>query len=49
MGQDRLNNPAITKIEKGNLDTITSDEIIDRFAQLKPRQHSLILPPQQEE
>lgn len=43
MGQDRL----IMTIEKENLHAITHDNIIDRFAQLKPRRHSLILPPQQ--
>lgn len=47
MGQDRLNDLAIMSIEKNNLDAITPDKIIDRFAQLKPRRHSLILPPQE--
>lgn len=45
MGQDRLNDLAVMSIEKGNLNAITPDNVIDRFAQLKPRRHSLMLPP----
>ncbi|KAI4802931.1 hypothetical protein KUCAC02_006498 [Chaenocephalus aceratus] len=48
MGQERLNDLAIMSIAKDFLDAITPDDIIDRFAQLKPRRHSLTLPPQQE-
>lgn len=47
MGQDRLNDLAIISIEKDTLHAITPDNIIDRFAQLKPRRRSLMLPPQQ--
>ncbi|KAI4817225.1 hypothetical protein KUCAC02_009501 [Chaenocephalus aceratus] len=48
MGQERLNDLAIMSIAKDFLDAITPDNIIDRFAQLKPRRHILTLPPQQE-
>ncbi|XP_077100036.1 zinc finger MYM-type protein 1-like [Siphateles boraxobius] len=46
MGQDRLNDLAIMSIEKDNLNDINPDSVIDRFAQLKPRRYSLMLPQQ---
>lgn len=45
MGQDRLNDLAIMMIEKENVAAISRDSIIDRFAKLKPRRYSLMLPP----
>uniref|UniRef100_A0A8C6KAF0 HAT C-terminal dimerisation domain-containing protein n=1 Tax=Nothobranchius furzeri TaxID=105023 RepID=A0A8C6KAF0_NOTFU len=47
MDQERLNDLSIMSIEKETLDVITPDQIIDRFAKLKPRRHSLILLPLQ--
>nr|XP_054606904.1 zinc finger MYM-type protein 1-like [Nothobranchius furzeri] len=47
MDQERLNDLFIMSIEKETLDVITPEQIIDRFAKLKPRRHSLILLPLQ--
>ncbi len=48
MGQERLNDLAIMSIEKKNLQGINPDNVIDRFAKLKQRRYSLVLPPQSE-
>ena len=45
MEQDRLNDLAVIMIERKNLATITKDDIINRFAKLKPRRYGLLLPP----
>ncbi len=47
MGQERLNDLAIMSIEKKNLQGINPDNVIDRFAKLKQRRYSLVLPPKQ--
>ena len=46
MGQERLNDLAVMMIERENVSVISRDSVIDRFANLKPRRYSLMLPPQ---
>lgn len=45
MGQDRLNELAVLSIERELVGEINEDEVIDEFAKLKSRRHTLILPP----
>ena len=45
MGQERLNELAVLSIERELVGDITEDEVIDEFARLKSRRHTLILPP----
>ncbi|KAM3859970.1 zinc finger MYM-type protein 1 [Diretmus argenteus] len=44
MGQDRLHQLALLSIEKGLLSELDHDKVIDTFAQLTNRRHSLLLP-----
>uniref|UniRef100_A0AAR2KLQ3 HAT C-terminal dimerisation domain-containing protein n=1 Tax=Pygocentrus nattereri TaxID=42514 RepID=A0AAR2KLQ3_PYGNA len=44
MGQDRLNHLAVMSIEKELLTSIDQGNIINRFAEIKPRRYSLMLP-----
>lgn len=44
MGQERLNDLAILSIEKEYLDNVDLENVIDRFAKLKPRRYNLMLP-----
>uniref|UniRef100_A0AAR2IPQ8 TTF-type domain-containing protein n=1 Tax=Pygocentrus nattereri TaxID=42514 RepID=A0AAR2IPQ8_PYGNA len=44
MGQDRLNHLAVRSIEKELLTSIDQGNIINRFAEIKPRRYSLMLP-----
>lgn len=44
MGKNRLHHLAVMSIEKELLDSISHDRVIDRFANLKVRRHSLVLP-----
>ncbi|XP_050959752.1 zinc finger MYM-type protein 1 [Labeo rohita] len=45
MGQERLHNLAVLSIEKESVNSIEPGRVIDRFATLKSRRHTLILPP----
>ena len=45
MGQERLNELAVLSIERVLVGDINEDEVIDEFARLKSRRHTLILPP----
>ncbi|KAL2102554.1 hypothetical protein ACEWY4_001722 [Coilia grayii] len=45
MGQSRLNELAVLSIERELVQDINEDGIIDEFARLKSRRHTLILPP----
>nr|XP_024654946.1 uncharacterized protein LOC101472636 [Maylandia zebra] len=44
MGQERLNDLAILSIENEYLDNVDPENVIDRFAKLKPRRYNLMLP-----
>lgn len=44
MGQERLNDLAKLSIEQEYLNNFDSENVIDRFAKLKPRIYSLMLP-----
>uniref|UniRef100_A0AAR2LVQ4 TTF-type domain-containing protein n=1 Tax=Pygocentrus nattereri TaxID=42514 RepID=A0AAR2LVQ4_PYGNA len=44
MGQDRLNHLAVKSIEKELLTSMDQGNIINRFAEIKPRRYSLMLP-----
>uniref|UniRef100_A0A3Q4GS89 HAT C-terminal dimerisation domain-containing protein n=1 Tax=Neolamprologus brichardi TaxID=32507 RepID=A0A3Q4GS89_NEOBR len=45
MGQKRLHSLAVMSIEKDTLQHLSHNRVIDRFATLKNRRHSLMLPP----
>ena len=45
MGQKRLHSLAAMSIEKDTLQHLSHNKVIDRFATLKNRRHSLMLPP----
>lgn len=45
MGQERLNELAVLSIERELVEYINEDKVIDEFARLKSRRHTLILPP----
>ncbi|XP_065805213.1 zinc finger MYM-type protein 1-like [Labrus bergylta] len=45
MGQKRLHSLAVMSIEKDTLQHTSHNRVIDRFATLKNRWHSLMLPP----
>lgn len=45
MGQDRLNHLAVLSIEKETLNGKDPNKVIDRFAKLKTRRYTLMVPP----
>lgn len=45
MGQKRLHNLAVMAIENSIVRQLNDNKVIDRFATLKNRRHSLMLPP----
>lgn len=45
MGQKRLHNLAVIAIENGTVSQLNDGKVVDRFATMKQRRQSLILPP----